>query len=170
MTPMMKLRATLVASALLAACSRRVPEQVATAAPPHAEPQVKRGAPPTPVNDPELPLLLAVNGPSSVRAGDVIDVAVRIDRQMGEGPIEITIAVPTGATLVSGQLREIIPPKAPSPITRTFRMRLGAIPATDFQIEVDAPGEASGAHAKGAYRFGRAEPKLPDPGMMQPDP
>jgi hypothetical protein len=37
------------------------------------------------------------------------------------------------------------------------------VPATDLRVTVDTRGIGYGVHATSAYRFGRPEPKLPQP-------
>jgi hypothetical protein len=42
------------------------------------------------------------------------------------------------------------------------------VPAADVRVTVDARGIGYGVHATSAYRFGRPEPKLPQPPRAGP--
>ena len=48
-------------------------------------------------------------------------------------------------------------------ITRPLRLKIDSVPAADLVAVVEMRTSSSGAHAEANYRFGRAEPRLPEP-------
>jgi hypothetical protein len=68
----------------------------------------------------------------------------------------LQLTVPLGARLISGQASERIV-DANDVVRRTMTLQLDSLPSTDLLVALDIDGPASGAHARGAYRFGRPE-------------
>ncbi len=114
------------------------------------------------------PVVVWVDGPAQVQAGSELTLRVTIERNAGSDPLDLNIVLPAGAVLVSGQTQERITGDARH-VERTLGLRLtGAIPAADLDVSVDSRGIGYGVHATSAYRFGRPEPKLPQPPRAGP--
>lgn len=110
------------------------------------------------------PLTLRVSGPPTARAGDVVEIEIAVDRpRPTTTPMRLKVVVPPGAELVEGETEETITDSASSPIRRTLVLRLSRVPSDDLQVSLDVRESSHGAHATGAYRFGRPEPKLAQP-------
>ncbi len=138
-----------------------------------------RSAPPTPAADPDpvqstgqqilprpptAPFVVNLTGPAHVAPGTEIELKLVIDRTAADLPLKMKVNLPAGVTLVRGSLDEQLPPGA-GPVERTLVVRVGSqMPAAPLEVTVDGGGEGFGAHATRRYRFGRPEPKLPQPG------
>lgn len=110
------------------------------------------------------PIVLEARGPANVAPGATVDVVVLVRRQ-GDlvAPVTLEVRLPPGAHLVSGVLVESLPDPGVQGLTRTFRVTIGAVPADDVVAVASAQGTGWGARAEASYRFGRPEPRLPDP-------
>ncbi|MGZ3418941.1 MAG: hypothetical protein ACXWUG_02995 [Polyangiales bacterium] len=149
---------------VLLACTKSepAPPPVSEPAPNVAEKPADKPAP----SDDEAtpPLTVQVDGPQSPTANSDLDLVVKIVRsRASDVPVTLSIALPAGATLVAGKSAETIVDNATPTIERRLKIHIGAVPADDLVVAADSKTAASGAHAEKAYRFGRAEPKLPQP-------
>jgi hypothetical protein len=107
--------------------------------------------------------VVRVDGPSKVEPGSQLALRISIERAMGNDPLDLGVAIPEGVVLVSGQTQETITGGA-AHVERPLTVRLtGGVPPTDLRVTVDVRGMGYGVHASSAYRFGRPEPKLPQP-------
>ena len=162
MTPRMRNFQTVLLSALALAlaCSRNEPEEQLGST--QAEPGGR--APAASSSRPQRsPLSLVVDGPSSVAAPSEIDLTIRLQRLWTTpDPVVLTVDLPPGALLVSGSTSETIAPTFFAQ-SRTLRIKLERVPSADLVVRADLGGPAYGAHARATYRFGRPEPKLPQP-------
>ena len=76
-------------------------------------------------------------------------------------PIDVSINVPTDATLVAGPSHVTIKPDAThNDDTIDFAIQLANVPAADLVVVADSQSAVGGAHAETRYRFGRPEPKM----------
>jgi hypothetical protein len=101
-------------------------------------------------------------GPDHVDGQSDLTLRVSIDRATRD-PLDLRLVLPPGATLVSGAAAERID-ETSGHIERTLIIHLAnGVPAEDVHLSVDTGGTDYGAHANAAYRFGRAEPTLPQP-------
>lgn len=108
------------------------------------------------------PITIRVDGPSSIAVGEST-LSVTVTRAVaGTDPIELGIAMPDGVTLIAGDPNERIVERGPV-IHRTLKLRVDRVPEQDVLITANVRGDHYGARATSAYRFGRAEPKLPQP-------
>lgn len=79
-------------------------------------------------------------------------------------PLQVSVALPAGATLARGPARWLVQPAAPGSMHETVLEVLASVPpADDLVLVVDAQGEHAGVHAEARYRFGRPEPAAPQP-------
>ena len=109
------------------------------------------------------PVVVRVDGPAEVAPGSELALRIVIERVMGHDPLDLSIVLPEGVVLVSGQTEEKITGDSQH-VERSLTVRLtGGVPATDLRVTVDTRGIGYGVHASSAYRFGRPEPKLPQP-------
>jgi hypothetical protein len=158
----------LLAPILLAACDStstpRTPEKTAPsqqAAPPEHQGNNENKAP---SQDTQAPLVVRVKGPSQVTANSNVDLSISIERRVIDGvPMEMAIQLPEGVSMVGGLQRETITNGQLALVERTVTLAIGAVPANDLRVTVDANGSSYGVHATDFYRFGRPEPKLPQP-------
>ena len=144
------------------------PTQPATM-PPQQTPPPQTTAPVTPTgttSNTSAPLTVTVSGPDKVMAGEQITITVTLNRSaVNSVPIDLAVQAPSGTALVSGVPTERIVNADAASIARTYRLRIDRIPTDDFIATADVRGTGYGAHATGQYRFGRPEPKLPQPGL-----
>ncbi len=116
-----------------------------------------------------VPLVLRVSGPPSGSLGTVVEVTATIERHNeSTAPIDVTVALPAGAKLVSGSATEHIETMGPGILTRNWKIRIDGAPSDDFVVNVTSGASGWGVHAQQAYRFGRPEPKLPEPKRAEP--
>jgi hypothetical protein len=109
------------------------------------------------------PIVVRVDGPAEVRPGSELALRIVIERAMGGDPLDIRVMLPEGTDLVSGRTQEQITGGSKH-VERSLVLRLsGDVPAADLRVTVDMRGTGYGVHATSAYRFGRPEPKLPQP-------
>jgi hypothetical protein len=161
---MKKLLSYGLVSLALVACTKSEP------APPPApaqaaEPAKTPAEKPAPSDDEATPpLTVQIEGPQSPAANSDLDLAIKIVRSRAtDVPVALSITLPAGATLITGKSAETIVDASAATIERRIRVHIGAVPADDLLVAADSKTASSGAHAEKAYRFGRAEPKLPQP-------
>jgi len=156
----------------LASCHERA-EPAPRPAPLEAAPAP---APPTPATNgapqdaekPQLgphrsPVVVKLVGPEQVSAGQDIEVVAEVERFVGSSAaVELRLLLPEGASLVSGNLTEQLPPGS-GKLVRRFVVHLDRVPATDIEVVAETSSRSFGAHARSAYRFGRAEPRFTEP-------
>jgi len=108
------------------------------------------------------PVEVRVNGPDQIGSSTDITVQVLIDR-IAKDPLSLRVVLPPGASIISGAREEQITGGS-GHIERTLVLHLAnGVPPDDVRVIVDAGGPDYGVHATAAYRFGRPEPKLPQP-------
>jgi hypothetical protein len=109
-------------------------------------------------------MVVKVRGPESVQPGSKIELTVTIERRLVDNnPLKLAIQLPQGASLLEGVADEqIVDGRSPT-LTRKISISIGAVPASDVLVSVDVRGAGYGVHATDSYRFGRPEPKLPQP-------
>lgn len=114
------------------------------------------------------PLAVSVDGPKAPVAGAEFDIKVLVERVGGaRGSVTLVVALPAGVDLVQGTLRETVG-GTEGRIERTLKVRASAIPDEDLKIIASSSGHGWGVRATGAYRFGRPEPRLPQPPRSGP--
>jgi hypothetical protein len=138
---------------------------------PDGRPQAS--APPleTSVNS-SAPLVLSLDGPKVVEAGQEVDLVIHVERR-GEWtrPVLLHAALPAGVTRLEGVTDSTIAPEAPRATAQHLRILVQRVPATDLVVTATAGGEGWGVRAEKHYRFGRPEPRLEDTGSeLQPLP
>jgi hypothetical protein len=160
---------------LFSACTPRPSEAVdSAAAAPRPEPPTAVATPaatpasPTPaeVEPSETrrrpPLVLTVTGPEHPQPGTTITVTAEVHRPSADGdPVELELVLPAGVRLISGSATERL-----SNAQREHRewvLAVDEVPAEDVRVIAATRGHRQGATAERHYRFGRPEPKLPDP-------
>ena len=85
-------------------------------------------------------------------------------------PLQVSVELPPGVSLVRGPARWVVQPAAPGTVNETVLEVLApAVPADDLLLVADAQGEHAGVHAVARYRFGRPEPVAPSPPLAQGD-
>ncbi len=146
-------------AALAASCSTRGGDRIPSGA---GLPPAVPGVSAAPAGPRRAPVTLKLEGPQEVQVGGEIGLRVVIDRTTRGQPLRLRVHLPAGVELVSGRTREEI--NDPSGhVERTLVIRFAGIPADDVTASVDEGGVGYGVHATSAYRFGRADPKLPQP-------
>jgi hypothetical protein len=121
-------------------------------------------APPRWAKPMSAPFVARLTGPERVTPGSDVELKLVVERSSGEAPVRVRLALPSGVSLVRGQMEETIP-AGESRIERTVVVHVGErMPTASLDVRVDSGGEGFGAHAVRSYRFGRPEPKLPQPG------
>lgn len=115
-------------------------------------------------HDAQAPLVVRVQGPAHVAAGDIVRLTLHIERRgPSTEPLDVSVRLPAGASLAEGLGQETIADTRGTTLTRALTIAIQSVPADDVQVTVDAQGQGYGMHATAAYRFGRPEPKLPQP-------
>ncbi len=111
------------------------------------------------------PVLLVVSGPASVATNSDIVVTVHLLRQVPtQAPMVLRATSPVGTTIVTGILAETIKDGAATDIVRRFALHIDAVPTDDVVFTLEMGDAKNGLHAVQRYRFGRAEPQLPNVG------
>jgi hypothetical protein len=111
----------------------------------------------------QSPVTVKLLGPEQVSAGQDIEVLAEVDQFVGTGAaVELHLQLPAGARLVSGNQTEQLP-AGNGKLTRHFVVHLDSVPVTDIEAFATTNNNSFGARAKSAYRFGRPEPRLPEP-------
>jgi hypothetical protein len=150
-----------VGALALSACSACHSSSAPTAAPAAAEAasvsvEPRRAPGRTPVS-------ARLRGPAQAEAGRDIELTAVVERNTGaDQPISIELLLPPGARLVSGRARELLP-GGNGKLERTFVVHLDRLPDTEIELVATAGNQAFGARARGAYRYGRPEPRLLEP-------
>lgn len=153
---------TLVVLACLALLGCRVQEPDGTMA--RATPGPEVASPSPPPHDSTAPVVLMVEGPSTVVDGQEIVLRVRLDRRPAQVDVHVRVSPPVGVSSIGMPLEWTFgSAEGPTP-ERRVRLRVGKVPPKDLVVEAEAKGTEWGLHAKRFYRFGRPEPMLPDPG------
>ncbi len=112
---------------------------------------------------------LEVDGASGVQANSVVDVRLKISRNMiTEAPMKLVVKLPEGATLELGLISETIIDAQSSEIEKNYRIRIGQVPVGDVLFEMLTGTGPVVTRSEAAYRFGRPEPKLPTPATSGP--
>jgi hypothetical protein len=107
------------------------------------------------------PLLVHVARTRDLGSGE-LELEVVIERRTSD-PVSLEIALPAGAELIDGALRETLDQPGRR-IVRKLLLRLpNGVPADDVRVIADARGVGYGVRATTAYRFGRPLPKLAQP-------
>lgn len=108
------------------------------------------------------PVTVKLSGPEQVSAGQDIEVVAEIEQRAGSVPVALSLQLPDGVRLVSGQSEELLP-VGNGKLQRRFVVHVDRVPTTDIEVVADTSGSSFGAHAKSAYRFGRPEPRFAQP-------
>lgn len=75
-------------------------------------------------------------------------------------PIDLTMTIPTGVRVVSGDTSTTIQPGS-GDATADIEIYIDSIPADDLVAIIDSQSAGAGIHGTAAYRFGRPEPQVP---------
>ena len=143
-----------VLATALACAERETPQPSPPASPVQAETQASGAR--------MAPITVRVDGPPAIAVGEST-LSVTLTRAVAStDPVELGIVLPAGVTVIEGDPNERVVEAGPV-ILRKFRLRVVRIPEQDVLITASVRGEHYGARATSAYRFGRAEPKLPQP-------
>lgn len=109
------------------------------------------------------PVVARLRGPTRVSAGQTIEIVAEVERFAGSGSsVSLRLALPPGTRLMSGKDREVLP-AGNGKIERRFVVHVDSVPEGDIELVAATGNSSFGARAVGAYRFGRAEPKLVEP-------
>jgi len=134
----------------------------------HAEPA------PTPVSSaesstkPELgahraPVIVRLKGPDQVTTGQDITLVAQIEQRVGDAAaVSLNLQLPQGVRLVEGAANETLS-TGNGTLERRFVVHIDSMPAGDIELVAHTRGAGFGAHAKGAYHFGRGERRLAEP-------
>ena len=77
-------------------------------------------------------------------------------------PLQVTVTVPPGLHLVSGETRfELTPPASPGTIEREYLFAVEATPTEPLILEASVQSENAGLTARDLFRFKRSEPPPP---------
>ena len=151
----------------LGACHAPEPEASPQQAQRRVEAEHRVEAPPS-VDPPVLgphhsPLLVTLSGPDQPAIGQDIEVVAQIDQTLGQGrDVSLELRLPPGARLVSGKTSELVS-VGQGKLERRFVVHLDDMPKGDIDVVASTNQRSFGARAKGSYRFGRPEPRLPAP-------
>jgi len=115
------------------------------------------------------PVVVRLRGPDQVVAGQDITLVALIEQRVGDSaPVTLDLQLPEGVRLVDGAASETLP-AGNGTLERRFVVHVDSVPANDVELVAHTRGTGFGAHAKGAYRFGRGERRLPEPARTQQD-
>jgi hypothetical protein len=163
--PVRMRRALFVSWLLLGAvaCASNAPDENVAERAPGGEPVVNRPTTEPPSRRTErVPLTIAIDGPEVVAPNSEIELTLRVMRRWATSePVELSVKLPSGVSLIEGELAATLSPTASG--TRRLRLRIDRVPDQDLDVRADLAGLAYGAHARAAYRFGRPLPKLARP-------
>ncbi len=111
------------------------------------------------------PMVATFVGPAKVRPGQQLTVVLHLALTRAlDLPLAVTWTVPQGAKLMQPKVLPLrLQPKRGKVVDLKVRFSLTGVPADDLLVAVDVNGGDFGVHATAAYRFGRPEPKLPNP-------
>jgi len=109
------------------------------------------------------PVVVRMQGPDSVALGQDITLVAEIEQHVGDkAAVTLNLKLPAGVRLVEGAASETLRP-GNTRLERRFVVHIDKLPTEDIELSVDTQNPAFGARATGAYRFGRAQPKLAEP-------
>ena len=109
-----------------------------------------------------VPLIMTLRGPDPAPASGDITMDIEITTTMGlRAPVELKVALPEGAELVSGQLTESLNIAAAGKLQRQVTIRTKSALSTPVVVTADA------RDPKGAYGL-HAERKYPAPSLRPP--
>lgn len=115
------------------------------------------------------PVVVRLKGPDQVVAGQDITLVAHIEQRVGDSaPVTLNLQLPEGVHLVDGSVSETLP-AGNGALERRFVVHVDAMPVGDVELVAHTRGAGFGAHAKGAYHFGRGEQRLPEPPRTQQD-
>lgn len=116
---------------------------------------------------PQSPMTARLRGPDKPPPTGEIEVHLDLTRSRSTlAPISVSLTLPAGAERVAGEASESITDTTATALTRAWRIRYDAVPKGDLEVTVDWRTDAAGFRAKLPYRFGRPEPKAPEPERM----
>ncbi len=107
---------------------------------------------------PSAPFVLEVTGPSALKPYTTLALVARVERAPGvTAPLELTLALPQGARLVSGKQREVI--TTPERLVhRSYAIAIEEVPGDDLLVMASSEAGWWGGRAEAHYRFGRPAP------------
>jgi hypothetical protein len=115
------------------------------------------------------PVVVHLKGPEQVAAGQDITLVAQIEQRTGDSaPVTLNLQLPEGVHLVEGSANETLP-AGNGALERRFVVHVDAMPIGDVELIAHTRGAGFGAHAKGAYHFGRGEQRLPEPPRTRQD-
>lgn len=100
------------------------------------------------------PVVLDVAGPEQPKPHEQITMIINVKRQWLV-PFDLSITLPAGTKLLSGQLHEKIEDGQNREMTRQLVFMVNEIPTQDVQVRLSATGEGYGVSALKSYCFGR---------------
>jgi len=107
----------------------------------------------------QSPVVVSLRGPAQVEAGQVVELVAQVQSRAGRTPIALSLRLPEGAQLVSGESAEELHGENGT-LVRRYLVRINHVPSQDVEAVATASGESFGARASAMYRFGRAEPRF----------
>jgi hypothetical protein len=110
----------------------------------------------------QSPLSVTLKGPSRVRAGQDIELFAEVEQHAGSQPVQLSLELPEGTRLVSGSPAQVLPGGS-AKLQRRFVVHVERVPGRDIELLAATDGASFGARARGAYRFGRPEPRFAEP-------
>lgn len=124
-------------------------------------------------HDTDPPLIVTLDGPAKVHAGQRFELVLTIARVMPDAvPLEVELDLPAGVELVSAPFKGPIVEAEQRNVVRTLRFEAGAVPERDLRVTVRAETRRWGAQATASYRFGRSAPErriaTPGPALTGP--
>jgi hypothetical protein len=109
------------------------------------------------------PVTVKLLGPEQVQAGQDIEVTAEVEQLVGwHAEVRLSLELPAGARLVSGETSELLP-NGNGTLVRRFVVHLDRVPETDILAVASTQSQSFGARAKSSYRFGRPEPRFAEP-------
>ncbi len=165
-TPHVRSSLFVAVAAIAAACSHPpAPSHDPVAAAPGEEHTASAPANATPEANGSAPMRVSLTqtGASS-SAGDIV-LRARVERFVPMGaPMNVTLRLPAGTTLVRGDASYLLASNAASDVSdREVVIHASPVPTDDVVLVADSHGTSSGVHGEAHYRFGRAEPTGPRP-------
>lgn len=153
--------ACLLAAAWLGACHDAAPPEPTSAV---APPVSARSAPQAPELGPhKSPVTVALHGPAQVSAGQDFELLAEVEQLAGsQAQVSLTLQLPEGVRLVSGQTSELLP-SGNGKLLRRFVVHVDQVPSADIEAVASTQSMSFGARAQSAYRFGRPEPRFRAP-------
>lgn len=140
-------------------CSLLLPPAALSCSRGEPEPLVGRAATPPPATPVRAPMVLTLAGPAEVRVGGEIEVTLVIERVTpDETPIDLTVSVPEGARLLSGNTEERLVDATSTRLTRRLRLALDRVPEAALTVVASAVRPGAGVTARRSYSFGRSVP------------